>query len=78
MHDNEKYLVIYHSTKKIECITILWWVLVIISAHLTSRLTSNFSCTLYHAFTPCLIKFIPSLTLKFNLYIQLKFNLGLA
>jgi hypothetical protein len=47
----KKYCVIYHSTKKIECITILWWVLVLLFVHLTSRLASTFSCTLYHAFT---------------------------
>ena len=49
----KKYLVIYHSTKKIECTTILWWVnLVLLFVHLTSRLASTFSSTLYHAFTP--------------------------
>jgi hypothetical protein len=47
----KKYLVIYHSTKKIECITILWWVLVLLFVHLTSRLISIFSCTFYHDFT---------------------------
>jgi hypothetical protein len=47
----KKYLVIYHSTKKIECITILWWVLVLLFVHLTSRLASTFRCTLYCAFT---------------------------
>jgi hypothetical protein len=47
----KKYLVIYHSTKKIECLTILWWVLVLFFVHLTSRLASNFNCTFYHAFT---------------------------
>jgi hypothetical protein len=47
----KNYLLNHHSTKKIECITILWWVLVLLFVHLTSRLTSIFSCTLYHAFT---------------------------
>jgi hypothetical protein len=47
----KKYFIIDHSTKKIECITILWWVLVLLFIHLTSRLASTFSCTLYHAFT---------------------------
>ncbi len=47
----KKYLVIYHSTKKIECITILWWVLVLLFVHLTSRLINTFSCILYHDFT---------------------------
>jgi hypothetical protein len=47
----KKYLMIYHSIKKIKCITILWWVLVVFSVHLTSRLASTFSCTLYRAFT---------------------------
>ncbi len=45
------YLVIYHSIKKIECITILWWVLVVLFVHLTSRLISIFSCRHYYAFT---------------------------
>jgi hypothetical protein len=50
MHNNEKYLIVYRSTKKIECITILWWVLVLLFVHLTSRLISIFNCTLspYH------------------------------
>jgi hypothetical protein len=47
----KKYLVIYYSTKKIECIIILWWVLVLLFVHLTSRPTNIFNCTLYHAFT---------------------------
>jgi hypothetical protein len=47
----KKYVVIYHSTKKIECITILWWDLILLFVQLTSKLTSTFSCTLYHAFT---------------------------
>jgi hypothetical protein len=46
----KKYLVIYHSIKKIKCITILWWVLVLLFVHLTSSLVSIFSCTIYHAF----------------------------
>jgi predicted membrane protein len=46
----KKYFVIYHSTKKIECITILWWVLVLLFVHLTSKLANIFSCTFYHAF----------------------------
>jgi hypothetical protein len=48
----KKYLVIYHSTKKIECIIILWWVLVLFFVHLTSKLVSILNYTLYHAFTP--------------------------
>jgi cellulose synthase/poly-beta-1,6-N-acetylglucosamine synthase-like glycosyltransferase len=48
----KKYFVIYQSTKKIECITILWCVLVLLFVHLTSRLANTFSCTLYHVFTP--------------------------
>ncbi len=51
----KKYLIIYHSTKKIECITILWWVLVLLFVHLTSRLISTFSCTLYCDFTPIIV-----------------------
>ncbi len=47
----KKYLVIYDSIKKIECLTILWWVLVLLFVHLTSRLASTFSCTFYRAFT---------------------------
>jgi hypothetical protein len=47
----KKYLVIYHSTKNIEHITILWSVLVMLFIHLTSRLASTFSYTLYHVFT---------------------------
>jgi hypothetical protein len=47
----KKYFVIYHSTQNIECITIFWWVLVSLFVHLTSRLASTFSCTLYCAFT---------------------------
>jgi hypothetical protein len=47
----KKFCVIYHSIKNIECITILWWVLVLFFVHLTSRLTSTFSCTLYYVFT---------------------------
>ncbi len=47
----KKYLVIYHSTKKIECITILGWVLVLLFVHLTSKLASIFNYTLYRAFT---------------------------
>jgi len=46
-----KYLVIYLSTKKIECIIMFWWVLVLLFVHLTNRLASTFNCTLYHAFT---------------------------
>jgi hypothetical protein len=48
----KKILAIYHSTKKIKCITILWWVLVLFFVHLINRLASTFSCTLYRAFTP--------------------------
>ncbi len=48
----KKYLIIYHSIKKIECITILQWILVLLFVHLTSRLTSTFSYTLYSTFTP--------------------------
>ncbi len=47
----KNYFVNCHSTEKIECITILWGVLVLLFVHLTNRLTSIFSCTLYHAFT---------------------------
>jgi hypothetical protein len=47
----KKYLVVYNSTKKIECITILWWVLVQFFVQLTSRLACIFSYTLYHVFT---------------------------
>jgi hypothetical protein len=47
----KKYFVIYHVIKKIEYITIFWWVLVLLFVHLISRLTSTFSCTLYRAFT---------------------------
>jgi hypothetical protein len=64
----KKHLIIYHSTKKVECITILWWVLVLLFVHLTSRLTSTFSCTLYHAFTlvslPPIIGQVHNRTLK--------------
>jgi hypothetical protein len=38
----KKYLVIYHSTQKIECIKILWWVLVLLFVHFTSRLAKYF------------------------------------
>jgi hypothetical protein len=46
----KKYIVIYHSIKKIECIIILWWVLVLFFVHLTSKLASIFSYTFYCAF----------------------------
>jgi len=46
------YLVIYHSTKKIECITILGWISVLFIVHLTSKLVSTFSCTFNCDFTP--------------------------
>jgi hypothetical protein len=32
--------------------TNLWWVLVLLFVHLTSKLVSIFGCTFYHAFTP--------------------------
>jgi hypothetical protein len=51
----KNYLVIYCSTKKIECITILWWVLVLLFVHFTSRLTNTFNCIIYHAFTQMII-----------------------
>jgi hypothetical protein len=47
----KKYFVIYHSTKNIECNNNFWWALVLLFIHLTSRLASIFSCTLYCAFT---------------------------
>ncbi len=47
----KKYLVIYYSTKTIECITILWCIFVLLFVHLTSKLVSTFSCTLYCVFT---------------------------
>jgi hypothetical protein len=47
----KKYLVIYHLTKKIKCIIILWWVLDLFFIHLISRLASILSCTFYRAFT---------------------------
>jgi hypothetical protein len=40
----KKYLVVYHSSKNIECNIILWWVLVLLFVHLTSKLASTFSC----------------------------------
>jgi hypothetical protein len=46
-----KYFVIYHSSKKIECVIILRWVLVLLFVHLTSRLASIFNYRFYHAFT---------------------------
>jgi hypothetical protein len=51
MHNNEKVLVIYYLTKTIECITILWWLVVLLFVHLISKLVSTFSCTLYCVFT---------------------------
>jgi hypothetical protein len=47
----KKYLVIYHSTKKIKCITILWMVLLFV--HLTSK--NTFSYTLCHVFTQVIL-----------------------
>jgi len=37
----KKYFVIYHPSKEIECVIILWWVLVLLFVHLTSRLAST-------------------------------------
>ncbi len=47
----KKYIVIYHSIKNIKCITILWYVLVVLFVHSTNKLATIFSCTLYRAFT---------------------------
>ncbi len=57
----KKYLVIYHSTKKIDCTTILSCVLFLLFVHLTSRLAMTFSCTLYPTFTPLDCKCPPKL-----------------
>jgi len=59
----KKYLVIHYLPKKIKCITILWWVLILLFVHLTSRLASTFSCTLYYVFT------LPSCKIYFILFV---------
>jgi hypothetical protein len=51
IHKSEKASYFYHLNKKIECIIILWWVLILLFINLTSTLPRTLNCTLYHAFT---------------------------
>ncbi len=63
-----KYFVIHYLPKKTECITILWWVLILLFVHLTSRLASTFSCTFYCVFT------LPSCKIYFILFVAKIWN----
>jgi hypothetical protein len=52
----KKYVFFYNFKKKIECIIILWWVLVLLFVSLISRLPKTLNCTLYHTFTQVCLK----------------------
>jgi len=46
----KNYLVFDHSSKTIPLTNGLWWILLLFSFYLSSRLLRRFSCLLYHAY----------------------------